>query len=578
MNTKRSSLISVKRVQTMNIPSVFFMLILLTDLSRGIAKADFVFGEPTKVPNINSPSFDGWPCVSFDGLELYFESNRHHGGDACFMDIWVAKRSSIEEPWSAPVKLDPPVNTDGPEGSPCISADGLELYFSDSWYPLYEGTGCGPSPSGYGRGDLWVATRASIDDQWGDPHNLGPAVNSAETEYTPTISSDGLSLYFMSDLGNTIGLYVTARKTKDDPWGPALDLGHPVNTITAQSGPFISPDGLSLFHSVRGWLTDIYVSKRPTPNDAWGSPDAFNPVNSPGNAEYRLTYARGDSTLYFARANEYTALDTYDIWQVTVRPIVDLNGDGAVDRLDGYEMLDHWGRADNSLYDVAPLPVGDGLVDAKDLAVLVEHMEAVDSRLSGHWRLNVQGYGIAYDSVGHNDGIVYGNPTWQPGAGRVNGALGFDGTDDYIETPFVLDPAAGPFSVFAWVSGGAPGRVIISQLDSSDLLLFDAQGRLATALARAGRRPGDPLVSENTTIDGAWHHVGLVGDGSHRRLYVDGIEVARDDMPSTLSSDRGLYIGAGKGLEPDSFFVGLFDDVRIYNEALETHEIAELAH
>lgn len=39
---------------------------------------------------------------------------------------------------------------------------------------------------------------------------------------------------------------------------------------------------------------------------------------------------------------------------------------------------------------------------------------------------------IAYDSVGGNDGTIHG-ATWT--TGQVNGALSFDGVDDYIIIP-----------------------------------------------------------------------------------------------------------------------------------------------
>jgi hypothetical protein len=58
-----------------------------------------------------------------------------------------------------------------------------------------------------------------------------------------------------------------------------------------------------------------------------------------------------------------------------------------------------------------------------------------------------------------------------------------------------------------------------------------------------------------------------VWDGSNRILYVDDVEVASDTY------DKGylfgdLQIGAGKNLEPGSFFSGLIDDVRIYDRAI----------
>ena len=43
----------------------------------------------------------------------------------------------------------------------------------------------------------------------------------------------------------------------------------------------------------------------------------------------------------------------------------------------------------------------------------------------------------------------------------------------------------------------------------------------------------------------------------------------RCDFVAASRSGRGLYIGAGKNLEPSSFFTGLIDDVRIYDQAIE---------
>jgi hypothetical protein len=129
----------------------------------------------------------------------------------------------------------------------------------------------------------------------------------------------------------------------------------------------------------------------------------------------------------------------------------------------------------------------------------------------------------------------------------------------------------------AWIKGGSPGQVIVSQLDGAgtgaawlgaDLVT----GALLTELVPlgSGRIVPQPLVSQSVVTDGLWHEVGLVWDGSIRRLYVDGVEVAHDVQPLSplKSSDGGLYIGAGKTLAPASFFLGLVDDVRLYGEAV----------
>ena len=51
-------------------------------------------------------------------------------------------------------------------------------------------------------------------------------------------------------------------------------------------------------------------------------------------------------------------------------------------------------------------------------------------------------------------------------------------------------------------------------------------------------------------------------------LYVDGVQVAEDTQNGLMSSNNGLYIGCGMGMEPSSFFSGLIDEVRIYNRVV----------
>ena len=63
----------------------------------------------------------------------------------------------------------------------------------------------------------------------------------------------------------------------------------------------------------------------------------------------------------------------YDLWEVPVLPIVDLNDDGIVDVVDLMMLIDSWGT-DDTLRDIGPMPWGDGIVDVHDLIVLGEHM------------------------------------------------------------------------------------------------------------------------------------------------------------------------------------------------------------
>jgi glucose/arabinose dehydrogenase len=237
----------------------------------------------------------------------------------------------------------------------------------------------------------------------------------------------------------------------------------------------------------------------------------------------------------------------------------------------------------NPSYDISEPK--DGVINVLDLAVFTDAWLS-DFRLIARWKMDEAEGNIARDSADDNHGTLHGNPVWQPAGGEVDGALQLDGAGDYVSTNFVLDPAQGAFSLLAWIKGGAPGQVIVSQADGTGtgqmwLAASAVNGWLLTELVPppAGRFTPPPLVSQSVVTDGGWHRVGLVWDGSHRHLYVDGTEVAKDAEPLTplKSSDGGLYIGAGKGLDSASFWAGLIDDVRIYNVALGTDEAMDEA-
>ncbi len=341
-----------------------------------VTQADFTYGTPTKVPNVNSAAEDSQPQISRDGLELYFLSDRGDSKGESSDNIWVARRSTVRDPWSAPVKLDAPVNTAGPENAPSLSADGFELYFSNSWFS---------EPA-----SLYVSTRTSKTDPWGPPVKLAPPVNSENKQDCPCISADGLSLYFMSNRpGGTNNpsnsdIFVTTRRTKDAPWGEPEKLGPNVNSDQYEYTPWISPDGLSLFFSRGFSKAHVFVCRRKSATDPWGPAEFFAPVNSgtnvwatgPAGAEWNLSFAQGDPTLYFSRASDLFSND-FDLWQVVVTPVVDFNGDGKVDEKDFLVMAQHWGQ-EYSRCDIGPRPLGDGNVDVQDLMVFLETMVGRD--------------------------------------------------------------------------------------------------------------------------------------------------------------------------------------------------------
>jgi hypothetical protein len=126
----------------------------------------------------------------------------------------------------------------------------------------------------------------------------------------------------------------------------------------------------------------------------------------------------------------------------------------------------------------------------------------------------------------------------------------------------------GPFSVLAWVKGGAPGQVVVSQQGGANWLMADAlDGSLMTDLRAGGRSPVS-LGSQTVIADGNWHRIAFTWDGTNRRLYVDEVLVAEDSQKALEGSSGGMVLGCGKDMAPGRHWTGLIDDVRIYSRAV----------
>ena len=323
------------------------------------------------------------------------------------------------------------------------------------------------------------------------------------------------------------------------------------------------------------------------PRSGWGvlsTVEEYNPATDTWTAKPDMPTARLMHSTSVVDGKIYAIGGSVEYWPWTPCAAVeeyeirfipaDFDRDGIVDIKDLLILIENWGR-NEPLVDIAPLPFGDGIVDVLDLEVLMSYWGLKVDDILAHWALDEMEGVVAQDSIGLNNGTLHGGPVWQPAGGTFAGALEFDGIDDYISTPFILDPDQESFSVSTWMKGGAPGQVIISQRDvgndpGNTWLMVDASyGRLMTRLMHP---PFPPLVSESVITDDQWHHVGLVFDfiALHRYLYVDGNQVAKDSDPvAGVGSDGGLTIGADKTLDAASFFSGLIDDVRIYSRVIE---------
>lgn len=201
---------------------------------------------------VNTPGYEFVNYISPDAERLYF-TRRLTSGTNRDENFFLANRLS-DTTWFTAVELGPPVNTPGDEGALCISPDGQYLFYS----------ACN-RPDGYGSCDIYVSKREG--NRWGEPQNLGPIVNSSYWETQPSFGSDGRTLYFVSNRPGGQGssdIWLT-RLDSHREWSEPENLGNIINTPESERGPFIHPDGKTLYFSSKGHTGmgegDIFFSR-----------------------------------------------------------------------------------------------------------------------------------------------------------------------------------------------------------------------------------------------------------------------------------------------------------------------------
>jgi hypothetical protein len=229
-SNSKCQLTSTKRKLKMKI----FMIVLIETLCISMALAWTV---PESIgTNVNTPENSEFtPRVSKNMLTLFLSSWERPGGYGG-LDIWVSTRATINDPWGVPTNAGPGVNTEYNDYFGAPSANMLGLYFTSD------------RPGGYNDEDIYVSTRLSHLDGWGEPSNLGPQVNAAAWNCQPAFTHNMLLMYLSAEGPNGDSeILVSTRNSVYDLWGPVVSIGSPVNTEYEDTNPSLSPDGLTLY-------------------------------------------------------------------------------------------------------------------------------------------------------------------------------------------------------------------------------------------------------------------------------------------------------------------------------------------
>ena len=278
-------------------------------------KIDTIGGNSSE---LNTPSQDGCPIQSPDGLSLYIASNRPGGKGG--LDIWVATRATTGAPWGAPQNIGEPVNSAADDFCPTpVGKNGLFFVSrealpgacgqGDIYFTHRNGAGtwtepdrllcapAGPNSELDEQGPSWVDVSGKLR---GPKHlyfsrssvspsvpgeifmssrqagaRFGPATAVAElndaaaNDIQPNVRADGLEVVFSSSRVGTLGgqdLWVATRGSLSAPWSAPVNLGPVVNTTAAETRPSLSRDGKQLlFGRSPGpeGSGDIYMTTRP---------------------------------------------------------------------------------------------------------------------------------------------------------------------------------------------------------------------------------------------------------------------------------------------------------------------------
>jgi hypothetical protein len=222
----------------------------------------------------DSRFFNLEPAISPDGSRFMFLSTRVEGREPepdelrawVNQDIWVMDREG--DGWGEPYNLGPPVNTGDSEFFPSMTRDGT-LYFTRA-----------PAD---GQGSYIYRSRM-VGGVYQEPERLGPEVNSTSNQFNAFIAPDESYLILCTgDREDTLGGtdYYVAFRNADDEWSDPINMGPVVNTEGAgEFSPYVSPDGRYFFFMA----TRMGARERIPPILTWDYIRSYRMLPEIGNA------------------------------------------------------------------------------------------------------------------------------------------------------------------------------------------------------------------------------------------------------------------------------------------------------
>ena len=247
------------------------------------------------------------------------------------------------------------------------------------------------------------------------------------------------------------------------------------------------------------------------------------------------------------------------------------------------------------------LEVRTGTIESEvivDKQVQEEYAGVLDitSGLKGYWTFDAD----ATDSSAEgNDGTLHGDAAIDTTDSTDiigEGKLSLDGIGDYVD----LSTHTGDYSgisegtIAGWVNLTATSNRTIFDIgdgaaNSNYVSFFVNNGQLRVTILDGGSTVLD-VESSATINDGTWHHVAFTTSSSGNQLFIDGLQLtggaltyntgssATTTFIDDLNTVTNTTIGAFQDVGISGEFQGLLDEVRVYDRALSSSDVAELTN
>lgn len=204
-----------------------------------------------KALNISSEKSDFGPLLTNDNT-LYFTSSRNKAkrtdgwNDEPYLDIYKSTFSPTDKSYGKPEEV-AELNTRWHDGPVSITADGKTMYFSRDGHADNNFEKDKKLKAKFSQVNLYKATKNG--ETWGNITAL-PFNSKSYSTSSPSISKDGKTLYFTSDMPGSVGLSdIWKVSVNGDQYGKPENLGPKVNTEGKEQFPFITDDNVLYFSS-----------------------------------------------------------------------------------------------------------------------------------------------------------------------------------------------------------------------------------------------------------------------------------------------------------------------------------------